>query len=80
MPKLMHCPDCGDLGYRRKVKRPEWRCREEKCGYEWNDLSSGDLNDIIRVIEERIRSVISSPNLTSIKQHLVSRFPEFDEK
>jgi ribosomal protein L37AE/L43A len=36
MPKLLHCPDCGELGYRRKVKRPEWRCREKSCGYEWD--------------------------------------------
>ena len=36
MPKLLHCPDCGELGYRRKVKRPEWRCTEKSCGYEWD--------------------------------------------
>ena len=45
--------------------------------------SGGDLNDIIRAIEEIIRDerkAGGNPLLTSIKQRLVRRFPEFDEK
>ncbi len=45
--------------------------------------SSGDLQDIIRAIEEIIRDerkAGGNPLLTSIKQRLMRRFPDFDEK
>ncbi|MBC8280316.1 MAG: NYN domain-containing protein, partial [Chloroflexi bacterium] len=45
--------------------------------------SGGDLQDIIRAVEEIIRDerkAGGNPLLTSIKQRLVRRFPEFDEK
>ena len=45
--------------------------------------SGGDLQDIIRAIEGIIsdeRKAGGNPLLTSIKQRLVRRFPEFDEK
>ena len=45
--------------------------------------SGGDLQDIIRAIEDIIRDerkAGGNPLLTSIKQRLVRKFPEFDEK
>ena len=45
--------------------------------------SADNLNDIIRAIEEIIRDerkAGGNPLLTSIKQRLVRRYPEFDEK
>ena len=45
--------------------------------------SAGDLQDIIRAIEEIIRDerkAGGNPLLTSIKQRLVRRYPDFDEK
>ena len=45
--------------------------------------SVGDLQDIIRAIEDIIRDerkAGGNPLLTSIKQRLVRKFPEFDEK
>ena len=45
--------------------------------------SAGDLNDVIRAIEEIIRDerkAGGNPLLTSIKQRLVRRYPDFDEK
>ena len=44
---------------------------------------SGDLHDIIRAIEEIIRDerkAGGNPLLTSIKQRLMRRYPDFDEK
>ena len=32
----MRCPECGALGYSRKTKTPEWRCRE--CYREWDEV------------------------------------------
>ena len=32
----MRCPECGAPGYRRKTKTPEWRCRSQNCGHEWD--------------------------------------------
>ena len=36
-PTVEFCPDlkCGNRGYRRKTKTPEWRCG--KCGLKWDD-------------------------------------------
>ena len=31
----MRCPECGAVGYSRKTKTPEWRCR--KCAHEWDE-------------------------------------------
>ncbi len=45
--------------------------------------SAADLNDVIRAIEEIIRDerkAGGNPLLTSIKQRLVRRYPDFDEK
>jgi uncharacterized LabA/DUF88 family protein len=45
--------------------------------------SADDINDIIRAIEEIIRDerkAGGNPLLTSIKQRLVRRYPDFDEK
>ena len=45
--------------------------------------SAADLNDVIRAIEEVIRDerkAGGNPLLTSIKQRLVRRYPDFDEK
>ena len=45
--------------------------------------SATDLNDIIRAIEDIIRDerkAGGNPLLTSIKQRLVRRYPDFDEK
>ena len=45
--------------------------------------SAADLNDVIRAIEEIIRAARKAggtPLLTSIKQRLVRRYPDFDEK
>ena len=45
--------------------------------------SAADLNDVIRAIEEIIRAerkAGGNPLLTSIKQRLVRRYPDFDEK
>ncbi|MCH7735836.1 MAG: NYN domain-containing protein [Chloroflexi bacterium] len=45
--------------------------------------SAGDLNDMIQAIEDIIRDerkAGGNPLLTSIKQRLVRRYPEFDEK
>ena len=33
----MRCPECGTQGYSRKTKTPEFRCRNPKCGFEWDD-------------------------------------------
>ena len=46
-------------------------------------ISANDINDIIRVIEGIIRDerqAGGNPLLTSIKQRLVRRYPDFDEK
>ncbi len=32
----MRCPECGAPGYSRKTKTPEWRCRSQNCGHEWD--------------------------------------------
>ena len=48
-----------------------------------NRTSAADLNDVIRAIEEIIRDerkAGGNPLLTSIKQRLVRRYPDFDEK
>jgi uncharacterized LabA/DUF88 family protein len=48
-----------------------------------NRTSATDLNDTIRAIEEIIqdeRKAGGNPLLTSIKQRLVRRYPDFDEK
>ena len=73
MPKLLHCPNCGELGYRRKVKRPEWRCTEKSCGYEWDsepdpELASLDSYQWRRRYEEQ--------NFVSVSQFLLERFPQ----
>ena len=33
----MRCPECGAPGYSRKTKTPKFRCRDPKCGFEWDD-------------------------------------------
>lgn len=47
----MHCPECGTQGYSRKTKTPEFRCRNPKCGLEWDD----DILDL-RLEEQRHRN------------------------
>ena len=32
----MRCTECGAPGYSRKTKTPEWRCRSQNCGHEWD--------------------------------------------
>ena len=48
-----------------------------------SSTGAGDLHDIIRVIEEIVqdeRKAGGNPLLTSIKQRLLRRYPDFDEK
>ena len=53
----MRCPECGALGYSRKTKTPKFRCRDPKCGFEWDDaILESRLEEQRRLDEQAVES------------------------
>ena len=42
----MRCTECGAPGYSRKTKTPEWRCRSQNCGHEWDATTTTPEEEI----------------------------------